>query len=73
MGGNERDIQSTKQRTDTTTTVFTKIAGRKKVEIKSQDSHPSIGYRQADQRLKESKPRRNPGKWKVEKTVFMCN
>ncbi|KAM2679074.1 hypothetical protein EV1_005434 [Malus domestica] len=68
--GKERDIQSTKQKTDTTTTVFTKTAGRKKVETESQDSHLGIGYRQADQRSKESKPRR---KGKAEKTVFMCN
>ncbi|CAB4272139.1 unnamed protein product [Prunus armeniaca] len=41
--------------------------GRKRVETESQDSHPGIGYRQADQRSKESKPRR---KGKAEKTVF---
>lgn len=36
-------MKSTKQRTDTTTTVFTKTAGRKRVETESQDSHPVIG------------------------------
>lgn len=37
-GNKERNIQSTTQRTDTTTTVFTKTAGRRRVETESQDS-----------------------------------
>lgn len=51
---------------------FTKTAGRKRVETERQDSHPGIGYRQADQRVK-AKGKRDEVARTIERGVLSSN